>query len=38
MMEMGHTQAGRDNRDEFNGGNNLDNSTENDMVGANAIF
>lgn len=38
MMEMGHTQAGRDKRDEFNGGNNLDNSTENDMVGANAIF
>ncbi len=38
MMEMGHTQAFRDLHDEHNGGNGLDNSTVNQMVGANAIF
>ncbi len=38
MMEMGHTQAFRDLHDEHNGGNGLNNSTVNQMVGANAIF
>ena len=38
MMEMGHTQAFRDLHDAHNGGNNLDNSTVNQVVGANAIF
>ena len=38
MMEMGHTQAFRDLHDEHNGGNGNDNSTVNQMVGANAIF
>ena len=38
LMEMGHTQASRDDRDSYNGGNDQNNSTENNMVGANAIF
>ena len=38
MMEMGHTQAFRDLHDEHNGGNGSNNSTVNQMVGANAIF
>jgi len=38
MMEMGHTQAFRDLHDEHNGGNSNNNSTVNQMVGANAIF
>ena len=38
MMEMGHTQAFRDLHDEHNGGNGDNNSTVNQMVGANAIF
>nr|MCS5654029.1 family 16 glycosylhydrolase [Candidatus Neomarinimicrobiota bacterium] len=38
MMEMGHTQAFRDLHDEHNGGNGNNNSTVNQMVGANAIF
>lgn len=38
IMEMGHTQASRDNRDSFNGGNDMDNSTENNMASSNAIF
>ena len=38
MMEMGHTREFRDLHDEHNGGNGLDNSTVNQMVGANAIF
>ncbi len=38
MMEMGHTQAFRDLHDAHNGGNNLGNSTVNQVVGANAIF
>jgi hypothetical protein len=38
MMEMGHTKEFRDLHDEHNGGNGLNNSTVNQMVGANAIF
>ena len=38
MMEMGHTQDFRDLHDEHNGGNSSNNSTVNQMVGANAIF
>ena len=38
LMEMGHTQAFRDLHDEHNGGNGNNNSTVNQMVGANAIF
>nr|NQU91192.1 T9SS type A sorting domain-containing protein [Bacteroidota bacterium] len=38
MMEMGHTQAFRDLHDEHNGGNGLNNSTVNQVVGSNAIF
>jgi len=38
MMEMGHTQEARDLHDEHNGGNGENNSTVNQMVGANAIF
>ena len=38
LMEMGHTQASRDDRDSYNGGNDQNNSTENNMAGANAIF
>lgn len=38
LMEMGHTQAFRDLHDQHNGGNGADNSTVNQMVGANAIF
>jgi len=38
MMEMGHTQAFRDLHDGHNGGNGLNNSTVNQVVGANAIF
>ena len=38
IMELGHTQAFRDLHDEHNGGNGADNSTVNQMVGANAIF
>jgi len=38
MMEMGHTQAFRDLHDEHNGGNGMNNSTVNQMVGSNAIF
>jgi len=38
MMEMGHKKAFRDLHDNHNGGNNSDNSTVNQMVGANAIF
>ncbi len=38
MMEMGHKQDFRDLHDEHNGGNGLNNSTVNQMVGANAIF
>jgi len=38
LMEMGHTQAFRDLHDEHNGGNGSNNSTVNQMVGANAIF
>ncbi|MBW6513205.1 MAG: family 16 glycosylhydrolase [Candidatus Syntrophosphaera sp.] len=38
IMEMGFKQAFRDLHDEHNGGNGLDNSTVNQMVGANAIF
>jgi beta-glucanase (GH16 family) len=38
MMEMGSKQAFRDLHDEHNGGNGLDNSTVNQVVGANAIF
>jgi len=38
MMEMGHKQEFRDLHDEHNGGNGLDNSTVNQMVGSNAIF
>ena len=38
MMEMGHTQEFRDLHDEHNGGNGNNNSTVNQMVGANAIF
>ncbi len=38
LMEMGHTKAFRDLHDEHNGGNASNNSTVNQMVGANAIF
>ena len=38
IMEMGQRQAFRDLHDEHNGGNGLDNSTVNQVVGANAIF
>lgn len=38
MMEMGWTQAFRDLHDTHNGGNGLDNSTVNQVVGANAIY
>jgi len=38
MMEMGYNKAFRDLHDEHNGGNGQDNSTVNQMVGANAIF
>lgn len=38
MMEMGHKKAFRDLHDEHNGGNGLNNSTVNQMAGANAIF
>lgn len=38
MMEMGHAQAFRDLHDGHNGGNNLNNSTVNQVVGSNAIF
>ena len=38
IMEMGQRQAFRDLHDEHNGGNGLDNSSVNQVVGANAIF
>ena len=38
LMEMGHKKAFRDLHDEHNGGNGLNNSTVNQMAGANAIF
>ncbi len=38
MMEMGSKQSFRDLHDEHNGGNGLNNSTVNQVVGANAIF
>ena len=38
IMEMGQRQAFRDLHDDHNGGNGLDNSTVNQVVGANAIF
>jgi len=38
LMEMGSTQAFRDLHDTHNGGNGLDNSTVNQVVGANAIY
>ncbi|MCP4707066.1 MAG: family 16 glycosylhydrolase, partial [Planctomycetes bacterium] len=38
MMEMGHTQAFGDLHDDHNGGNGSDNSTVNQVGGANAIF
>lgn len=38
IMEMGHTQAFRDLHDAHNGGNSLNNSTVNQVVGSNAIF
>ncbi|MBT7119855.1 MAG: family 16 glycosylhydrolase [Candidatus Marinimicrobia bacterium] len=38
MMEMGSSQAFRDLHDEHNGGNGSNNSTVNQIVGANAIF
>lgn len=38
MMEMGSQQAFRDLHDEHNGGNGLNNSTVNQVVGSNAIF
>ena len=38
MMEMGSRQTFRDLHDEHNGGNGADNSTVNQVVGANAIF
>ncbi len=38
MMEMGSAQAFRDLHDEHNGGNGLNNSNVNQVVGANAIF
>ena len=38
MMEMGHSKSFRDLHDEHNGGNGNNNSTVNQVVGANAIF
>ena len=38
MMEMGFTEEFRDLHDSHNGGNSLNNSNVNQMVGANAIF
>jgi beta-glucanase (GH16 family) len=38
MMEMGHKKAFRDLHDGHNGGNGQNNSTVNQMAGANAIF
>lgn len=38
LMEMGSRQSFRDLHDTHNGGNGLDNSTVNEVVGANAIF
>ena len=38
LMEMGHTKEFTDLHDEHNGGNGNNNSTVNQMVGANAIF
>ena len=38
MMEMGSRQSFRDLHDEHNGGNGANNSTVNQVVGANAIF
>ena len=38
LMEMGSRQAFRDLHDEHNGGNGANNSTVNQVVGANAIF
>jgi beta-glucanase (GH16 family) len=38
LMEMGSTQAFRDLHDTHNGGNGLNNSTVNQVVGANAIY
>ncbi len=38
LMEMGARKAFRDLHDTHNGGNGLDNSTVNEVVGANAIF
>ena len=38
IMEMGQRQSFRDLHDEHNGGNGLNNSTVNQVVGANAIF
>ena len=38
LMEMGFTEAFRDLHDDHNGGNGQNNSTVNQMVGANAIF
>ena len=38
MMEMGSRQDFRDLHDEHNGGNGSDNSTVNQVVGANALF
>lgn len=38
MMEMGYHKDFRDLHDTHNGGNGLDNSTVNQMVGANAIY
>ena len=38
MMEMGSRQTFRDLHDEHNGGNGANNSTVNQVVGANAIF
>ena len=38
MMEMGHSKSFRDLHDEQNGGNGNNNSTVNQLVGANAIF
>jgi beta-glucanase (GH16 family) len=38
LMELGYTQDFRDLHDTHNGGNGLDNSTVDQMVGANAIY
>jgi len=38
LMEMGGSQAFRNRHDTHNGGNGLDNSTVNQMVGANIIY